>query len=423
MRSFMNSVSASLCIATAAFGIAAPAPAATLASHGHASGAQCGATDVNDSGVAAGPCSQGNTNGPTVAWVAVAGTEVSLPSLVTGGSCSASGITNGGRIIGACADLNRIAFAVSWSAISPSIAPAKLTPLPGLLGLGILADIRSAATAYNQFGAIAGTSIAGNGVRTAVVWPAGSSAPVQASARGDNCTAVDVQVQTVAGNPTILLDCPSGSGAVVPRIATPTGLLGAYVTSDLIKFPTASYCEAGSINAFSEVVGACASPGPPFERAAVWASTTAAPSVLFLPNGPNDSVGKASTGLFLNDAGHLVYQYRTSDGRSNAGFINIVVGTPNYDVPMEAPTLSPQTNVIATGLGENDLVLVMGVNAGGHGQAAVWNLAFPTVLTPVPLDGGSTGNAVSIMSSSGYVAAGSEVDSNHVVDAVVATLP
>lgn len=423
MRNTAKSVSSALFGILAAVGVSPPAPAATIANLGHASGAQCSAVDVNDAGVAVGACRPANTNGPTVAWIAVTGTEVSLAPLVAGQSCSASGITNGGRIAGACVDASSVGFAVSWSASSPATTPAKLAPLPGLLGLGLLADVSSAATAYNQFGAIAGQSIAGNGASTAVVWPAGSSTPVQVSTRGDNCAAVDVQAQAVAGNPTVLLDCPSGSGTVVPRIATPTGLLGAYVTSDLAKFSTATFCVAGSINVPSQVVGQCVFAAPPFARAAVWFSTTSSAAVLSLPNFPGDTVGQASTGLALNDAGHMVFQYRTSDGRSNAGYINLASGTPNFNVPISLPALHPGTNVVATGLGANDLVLVMGVNDDEHGQAAVWNPAFPSVLTPVPLLGGGTGNAVATMSSSGSYAVGVAVDSSHVANAVLATLP
>ncbi|APG03781.1 hypothetical protein BJI69_07560 [Luteibacter rhizovicinus DSM 16549] len=422
MLSTAKWVSSALVAIVAAMGASHQASAATIASLGHASGAQCGANDVNDAGVAVGACRPGNTNGPTVAWIAVAGAEVSLAPLVAGHSCSASGITNGGRIAGACADANSVGFAVSWSASSPATTPVKLAPLPGLLGTGLLADVSSVATAYNQFGAIAGQSIAGNGTSTAVVWPAGSGTPVPVSARGDNCAAVDVRAQTVAGNPTVLLNCPSGSGTVVSRIAT-LNAFGVYVTSDLAKFSTATYCVAGPINASSQVVGKCVFPAPPFARAAVWFSTASSAAVLSLPNFPGDTVGQASTGLALNDGHHMVFRYRTSDGRSNAGYINLASGTPDFNVPIDLPALHPGTNVVATGLGANDLVLVMGVNDDEHGQAAVWDPATPTVLTPVPLYGGGTGNAVTSMSSSGSYAVGVAVDSGHVANAVVVTLP
>jgi len=420
-------------------GLFAPAHAATLQSFGHAAGAQCVATDVSDSsavvgsGAVVGTCSKPpsiageSTNGLAAAWYATTGTsgtpgaQIRLQPLVSGHSCTAAGVTMSGRIIGSCDRASGVSTGVHWTDSALSAPPVELSPLPGLLGLG--ADISTAATGYNQFGSVIGQSFADK-ASTAVVWPRGSGTPVQVSTRNDDCIATDVMEQSAAGNPTILLNCPyvgldaSLRNTVVPQLATPTGLLGAYVMTPLAKNSSATDCVAQSINATSRIAGSCRLPVAPFVVAATWASPSGAAAIINVRDANNLVLASASEGL--NDLGHMVISYETADGRSNAGFIDLSVSPATFK---RLPPLHPGTNVKIAGLGENDLVLVLGLNDGEHAQAAVWNPVSPSVLTPVPVYGGGTGNAVSTMSKGGSYAVGAAVDSSHVVNAVVATLP
>jgi hypothetical protein len=367
------------------------------------------------------------TNGIAAAWFATVdvngnpSTQTRLQPLVMGHSCGAVGVTNSGRIIGSCDRASGIGTAVYWDSGALTAAPTELLPLPGLLGLG--ADLSSTARRYNQAGAVVGQSLADK-TSTAVLWPPGSASPVQVSARNDDCVAVDIMEQTGAGNPTILLNCPyvgldaSLRGTIVPKVAKPTGLLGGYVMTPLIKNSTATFCVAQSMNAASRIVGSCRLPVAPFAVAATWNSPSVEATVINLRDA--NGVVRESASAALNDLEHMIITYETDDGRSNAGFIDLSA-TPVTFKPI--PPLHAGTNVRVTGLGQNDLVLVLALNSSEHAQAAVWNPASPSVLASVPLYGGGQSNMVSILSNSGFYAVGAAVDSDHVADAVVATLP
>lgn len=393
-----------------------PAMAASLMSLGHAAGAQCSASDVNDSGVVVGQCKPGNTNGSLVAWVSVAGAEISLAPLAATKGCDAGGSTNSGAVVGSCTDANGVAFAVRWNSASPTSAPVKLAPLPGLLGLG--ADVSTVAGAYNQFGYIAGQSVSGNGSSTAVLWSPGGGTAIQVSARGDNCAAVDVVDTVAVDQPAVLLNCPSGTGTVTPKLATPTGLLGSYVTATLAKNGASTYCVAAAINTALQVLGSCVLPAAPFTRAAFWSTPSVAAVVLNLPNFTGDTVGKRNGGMFLNDLGHIIYWYQMADGRRNVGYSD-----PVHNIVLPIPPLHVGATVMASGLGNNDLVVVAGENGSENTQAAIFNPASPAVVTPVPLFGGGAHSVLSAISRSGSYAVGVADDSNHDANAVMTTLP
>lgn len=392
--------------------------AAALSSVGHAAGAQCGASDVNDSGVVVGSCKPGNSNGSLVAWVSTAGTEISLPALATGKGCEAGGITNSGSVVGSCTDASGVAFAVRWNSASPATPPVKLAPLPGLLGLG--ADVSTFAGAFNQSGVVAGQSVDGSGRSTAVVWPAGSGTPVRVSSAGDNCAVVDVADSAVGTNPAILLNCPSGTGTVKPMVATLTGVLGTYATAALTKSASSTYCFATAINSALQILGTCVLPVAPFSRLAFWASPTATPRVLNLPNFTGDTVGKRNGGKFLNSLGHVVYGYQMSDGRRGDGFGD---AASNIFIGNAIPPIHAGSTVTATGLGDNDLVVVVGENSSENTQAAIFNPASPAVVTPVPFFGGGAYAVLGAVSKNGTYAVGMAEDSNHDANAVVTTLP
>lgn len=395
-------------------------PAATIASLGHAAGAQCAAADVDDAGDVVGSCSPANTNGPIVAWVsAVGGNEMPLAPLATGHSCVAQGITQGKKVVGHCDDASLMNFTVVWNAASPTSPPVKLVPLAGLLGLLPPPDVGTSATGYNQFGSVVGESVAGNGDFTAVVWTAGSGTPVQVSSRGDNCRAVDVQSQTATGNPIVLLDCPSG-GLTISKIATPTGLLGAYVAAPLPLATRASDCIVTSINATGQILGTCEFSDltkDPFSRAVLWLTPTSTPITLNLPNSAGDLIGKASAGVAENDAGDFIFQYRTSDGRTNAGYLDL-----SGNAAFFLPSLQAGTNVAAIGLSETGVVLGEATNATEHGQPVTWSVGSLSLST-VPLFDGSLGGVATAISPNGGFTVGSTIDSSHVEDAIEETLP
>jgi hypothetical protein len=390
--------------------------AASLTNLGHNAGAQCLASDVNDSGIGAGACSAPNATGPTVAWVANGtGGEFPLAPLATGRSCSANGITNSGLVIGGCVNASGVGFAVIWTA--PGTTVVTLLPQTGLLGLG--ADVSTAPTAFNGHGDIAGSSVSGAGNSTSVIWKAGSTTPVTVSSAGDNCVPADIAEPVGTANPEVVLDCPNGAGLTKAVVATPTGLLGAYLMTTLAPAPGASYCVARSINVSFRIMGTCIFPTAPTSRVAFWqppGTTAVAPPITY------NGVAIKTSGAFLNDLGNIVFEYQTADGKSNAAYMAInASGTVTALVAL--PSLAPGTTVHAAGFGASDLVVVVGHNAADHMQAAVWNPASPAVLSPVPLFGGGPGNALVAVSKSGSYAVGVAEDSAHVADAVVTTLP
>lgn len=388
--------------------------AASLTSLGHNSGAQCAASDVNDSGVAAGACTAPNGNGPNIAWVASAGNEVSLAPLATGRSCSAAGINNNGLVVGDCMDAAGTGFAVTWTA--PGTTVAKLSPLTGLLGL--IPDVSTVAAAYNQNGDVAGSSISGSGTSTAVIWKSGSATAVAISSPGDNCSPVDISEPVGASNPTVLLNCPNGTGAVKAVVAS-QGLLGLYQMATLTPAPGASYCVAQSINTSSRIMGSCVFATAPTSRVAFWQSPT---SAAVAPPITNGGVAIRTSGAFLNNVGNIVFCYQTADGKVNTAYMAI---TANGTVTTVAalPPLHAGTTVSATGFGDNDLVAVTGQNGSEHAQAAVWSPVSPGVLTAVPLSGGGATSELTSVSKSGSYAVGAADDSSHVENAVVTVLP
>lgn len=395
----------------------AMADASSLTSLGHNAGAQCVASDVNDSGISVGTCSPPSSAGPAVAWLAQAGQELSLPSLAAGRSCHASGISNGGQAVGGCVDASGIGFAVVWNpGPTGNGVLSKLLPRPGVLGL--LADVTTQATAYNQAGDIAGVSGSGSAVATAVIWRTGSTTAIDVSSAGDNCVPADVGEPTAQASPAVLMNCPSGTGTASPVIATP-GLLGLYQKTVLTKASGASYCVVQSMNASSRIMGTCIFPTAPTSRVAYWvspASTATAPS-LSVAGTPVKSVGD-----FMNAQGNIVLHYQTADGKSTAAYLVInEAGVATSFIGI--PALHSGTTVGATGLGDNGLVTVGGQNASENAQAAVWNPASPGTLSPIALFGGGSSNGISAVSKSGAYAVGVADDSAHVTNAVVTTLP
>lgn len=385
------------------------AQAATLISEGHAAGAQCVAADVNDSGVVVGECAPNNASGPVVPWVANAtGTEVVLPVLAAGQGCVAVSVVNNGIIAGDCMDAAGKPFAVRWSAGTPGAAPIKLNPLPGLLGIG--ADVASVVTGYNQPGAVIGQSISASGAAnsTAVIWQAGSTTATPVSAANDNCAATDVSDSLAGGLPVVVLNCPNSLGTNTAKVGRATGLAGAYVMSNLPVPAGYNYCSVSMTNAAQQFIGTCHTPGPDLPKSAFWPSYTAAPLLTTgsLRNG----------GMYLNDSGHAVIGYQTSNGQGGVAFWIPSTGALTVIAPLPGGT-----HVSAQGLGNNDIVILDSDISSENVEAALWTPAGGTVAAG--FEGGGQSSNFSSISKSGNFGVGSAINSTHNTDAVRTVLP
>jgi hypothetical protein len=333
---------------------------------------QCSATGISDSKQLVGDCAPKNGNGPEEAFFYQAGTTTALQPFVAGQSCAAAGIADSGAIAGACNNAAGTSFAMRWNASTLTAPPQQLAPLPGIAGL--LADVASTETGHNQGGAIIGESVSSTGQQTAVVWPANATAATIVSSEDDNCVAVDVD-NANASTPNIILDCPNSTGTVTPKIATPTGLLGAYVATALPLPSTASFCVVQGINEVADqMVGTCVAKAAPYLPAvAYWSSSTSTPQLL------NVTVGGAparSSGAFINDSGHIIFNEQTAIGVSNAGWWNPANGNNTYTA------ITPLTGGVrdaVTGFANNDLAAVTSEDGSENSEAARWTPTGGTV--------------------------------------------
>lgn len=390
--------------------------AATFVGEGTAAGAQCDSRGVNNNGVVTGMCLPGNVSGPAVAWVAVtAGTEVPLPPLVTGQSCDALGIANNGTIAGVCVTADNRATGVFWSATAPSSLPQKLQSL-SVLGTGLLPEVATAITAYNQSGVLGGESLSGSNDATAVLWLAGSTAPVQLSILHDNCRVADVNDTPINGLPSSALNCPNtATGNDTAKVIQKTGLLGALVTTVLSTPSGSTGCSLSSVNNAMQMLGTCHFAAPDTPSAAYWASPASTPILL------SSVSGVAGTprieGLRLNNNGNAVVSYQNTDGHALLAFW----AASTTGATKLIPTLAGGTHVGFVDLSDNDTVALTSENTGEHAQAATWTAAAGTVAIP-QFNAGEESGLTAISPNGSYVAGIAE-DSAHNDDAVVATLP
>jgi hypothetical protein len=408
--SMFQSLSGAVLMALSCFLVAFPfvsaAQAASLQSEGTAAGLQCVVSGINNSGVGVGTCTPGNATGPSVAWVApTLGTEIPLPPLTSGQSCRALDIDNAGVITGVCLDADNVAFAVTWNAGAPSSPPVFLDPLPGFLGLA--ADVRTTPTADNQAGAVAGESISAAGNLTAVLWPAGSGSPIAVSSPGDNCIAADVNTPA-SGAPSVALNCPNAAGTVTAKIVT-SGLLG-YAASPLPIPSGATYCSVTEINNAQQAVGTCHFPAPDTPTTAYWVNCASSPTLITLAGSPRNG------GEFINNLGHVVFDYQDASGQVNSGFWNPTTGSVTL-----IPPLSGGVQAVAAGLSDNDTVLVNSEDSAENVESATWTPSASTVA--VGFYGGGQVSALGAISQSGAFAGGGAEDSSQNHDAVVTSLP
>lgn len=395
-------------------GTAESSHAATLTNLGHNIGAQCVATGINNQGTAVGACLQASNNGAPIPWMMVRNLQTGLAGLSAGISCSVLGIANNGTIVGSCLDPTSVPFGVTWT--GPSIVPVKLAPLSGLLGIDV--QVRTTPTAFNQAGFVGGQSIAFDGTSTAALWRPGDGAALLVSNSSDNCEVVAITDTVGDAYPVVLMNCPLPNGRWTAKVATATGVLRTYISTPLTIAPGSAYCKATGINNASQIVGSCFYPSSPFSQTAIWASPTATPALMILPNFAGDSIGKRNAGLYINTAGHIVFSYQTDEGKTAVGYLDSLVNMPTF-----VPPLDPGTNTVAVGFGDNDRIVVVADNTTGNKQAAVFDPSSPTVLSPIAQLPGGTNTVLKAVSRSGAYTAGVAQDATHNDNAVSATLP
>lgn len=383
------------------------AHAASLTGEGSTAGAQCFATGVNNSGTVVGSCSPASVGGALRAWVAPAvGAETTLQPLMSGQSCAATGIANNGAIIGTCRNGSNVRHAVTWQASAPMSAPLRLLPLPGLLGL--LADIRTSATAYNQLGAVAGSSFNSTGDTTAVMWAAGDDTAVQVSSRGDNCNAVDLSEYTTAGRPAVALNCPNASGTLTGKVAQATGLLNAYVVTNLPMPAGGTYCTVSSINSSLQALGTCHFAAPDVPRVAFWSSPSATPTTLV-----NSARSRA---VALNNLGHAVLTFQDAEGNRESAFWD--PGTGSFTV---IPPLPGGARSEVMDLADNDFAILNSENEDQNVEGAFWRSSTGTTSVGFFEDGEES--MLHVVSTNGLFAAGEALDEDDDRNAVVTALP
>jgi len=379
-----------------------------LVSEGHGAGTQCASTGVNDGGEVVGACRSGT--GVPVAFTAPAGIELPLAPPSGSLGCAAEGVANDGTVVGQCRTNAGTLAAVRWSSPAASSAPEALTPL-SLLGL--LNQVSSIASSFNQVGVIGGSSLDGNGNGTAVLWMRGQTSPTQVSNGGDNCTVVD---ETDALMPVVILNCPDGNGRKVAKYAVPTGLLGTYSLRPMATDPDALNCYAAGINNKGMVIGTCEYATTPYDRLATWKSPYENVFTSAISN-PVDLTEYSTRGAFINNNGNIVVHFRGSKGYDTAAYIDgATLGQ------LIIPASLPGTPVVATALADNNRVLVEREDTVGRVRSGIFEPATPNTMKTETYPG-ALNSGVDAISMSGNNVAGSVEDADHTETAVAARVP
>lgn len=396
------------------------ANAATFIDLGHAAGAQCTATGVNDSGLAVGNCSQASTsvnNAPWVANITTAGPQQPLAAMAAGQPCEVNGLSNAGLAVGSCKDASNVSFATVWSAATPGNAPLQLNPLPGTLLFPLLrpADKSTTLAAFTQQGDILGSSLSANDVATVVFYNAGNATPIRVSNWGDNCVGVDV----INRGASIAMNCPNSSGIPIGQIAQLSG--SNYSTTTLALPSGATNCTVSAINDQLQIVGACYYPNTAVNvsKTAYWATPSSSPLVLTL------SSGSKNRGMLINNSGSP-----SSPGRA------LVVrqdeqGRAQYLIWLPLPTPIPAINFIlppagsvwteAVSMADNNIVVLNSTSTSQYPAGCTWDTTNGTQCL-APIGGGLISRFTSI-SRNGSFAVGDNVDNAQAVGAAATTLP
>lgn len=389
---------------------------------------QCGASDVNDSGDAVGGCVPANQQGSPIAWSWLQGAASAsvLPSLVPGLACGASGVTNGDTFLGSCTDANGRTQGVTWR--PGGAAAVALLPLSSLLGLG--SHVQSVPVAYNQNADIAGMSVTTEsalvrgGETAAVVWPHGSNSPERIFngllSGNDDCSVAGLS-EVNNGSIAIPLNCPVIGGLVQPKVAVRSSA-GIYTVTALPVDPAAQYCVIAAVNVSQQMVGVCSYASAPSKKMAYWSpnGTNVWALTVVGVSGPAGLMRNA--GMDINASGHILMKYQRLQGTTGFAYYDPATNTAKY-----IQELSPNTGFGSAAIADNDRITVVGENAGGNAQSAIFD---PTAAmsgglsSPVPVPPVATGanSAVYVMSKSGTWGAGSAEDSSHTSDGVVTQL-
>lgn len=292
---------------------------AQLIDPGNLGGQVCNGVVVNNGGTVAGTCRTATGHFVAFRKPPAPTAIVQLPTAAVDKPCRVMDMNNSDVISGNCEGNSGVWVPVRWQAASPPNAPQQLQPLLG--------NVTASAGAINQQGAIAGVSVDGGGKAHAVVWPGGQTAATSLPAPGLlelgplGCAPVDINDNTSPG-PVVTGVCTLASGLAVAVRWAPTGLLGAYVVTQLDPLSGGSNCVALDINASRQVTGTC-------ENASGDASAVRWPDGGVTPQSIVSLPGTQSAAAAINANGLIAGNYVTADGFTHGFFWNPNNGTFN----------------------------------------------------------------------------------------------
>ena len=345
----------SLVLALSLMNLGIPSAYAAWTDENPSGASQCAAVDVNDAGTVIENCTVSNVS---FAYVVLSGSPAQLaplPSTPGGAPCQAGAINDAAlgqeTIVGACRDANNVYQAVEWPSASPG-SPTQLQPYIGLLGGIFGIGIKSTATGVNNQGIVIGVTFDGNDTGVPVYWPADSDEPTPLTAPGlfpvpqPNCTPADINDATAPSVPSIVGNCPAGSGGGGKN----TAVLWTTPSSPYTVLPVpigASYCSASQISNIGQILGNCIY-GTDTYHAVVWGAGGTGPTVL-LTIGGNSTLGLRTVGASLNDEEQVAVNYLGSSGFVNPALWN-TTGTDASAITL--PSGATQGTVV--GIGDND---------------------------------------------------------------------
>jgi probable HAF family extracellular repeat protein len=340
-----------------------PPPPPPLFDPGDLGGQTCGGSVVNNGGTVAGVCRNSTGNFVAFRKPPDPATIVALPTLVANKPCSVQDMNNNDAISGNCQLASGQSVPVRWQAGSPPSAPQQLQPALG--------DNDAVAGQINQSGAIVGESLNSNGRGQVVVWPGGSTTATVLPLPGllglgtIGCSAADLNDNTSPG-PVVAGTCNFTDGRTRAYRWTPTGLLGAYVATELSPTPGGTNCIAKDINANQQVTGACLNAS---DRATAvrWPDSSATPVTADAVAPANSQSGAVA----INSQGLIAGNYVNSDGDRRCFFWN-----PNNGNFVDLGLLPGGTWCKAADInGQNNTIVGTAETGTGAVHAYIWRLS------------------------------------------------
>ncbi|NWA28332.1 HAF family protein [Pseudomonas gingeri] len=375
-------------------------------------------TNSNITGINDTKLSIGNSIGADFVHLAIydtaSGGGTALPPLFTSsagvpGACAGGAVSNGSAttavLIGSCEDGTSIPQAVKWVANNLTAPPQQQLPLPLLAGLRLVPDVQTEAAAVNLAGVVVGVSISPSGETTPVIWTSAGAAnsllpPLLGSVT--NCSTADI---SDAATPSIIGNCPAGSGGAGKNQAVLWSSASSGYTA--LPVPTgASYCVASEINLSGQILGTCyyigsGSSTPDTYKTVQWAAGGgSAPTVMLTING---STSLRNSGTAMNASGQITGN-RLKSGGFVTGFVwNPSTGTDGTPIPLlpgssRATAKAISNNGVAVGCGE----------VGGLSQAYVYHISSGTLTAITALGAGGNDCANAISPAGAYTAGLSE---------------